>query len=71
MKDKDTVSKGPRNRDAACLQTQADIVIPAGTILRQEPGKPDVFKCPVGLVGELAVTMKAGDVHSHYKRVIA
>jgi hypothetical protein len=71
MKDKETVSKGPKKRDPTCLQVLDDIVIPTGTILRQDPGKPDVFSCDVGLVGKLSVTLKPGDIHSRYKRVIA
>lgn len=45
MRDKDTVSKGPKRRDETCLEVRHDIVIPAGTILRQEPGKPAAFSC--------------------------
>lgn len=53
---------GPR-RDAACLQTQHDIVIPAGTILR--PIGNDEFAAAVGfgpvkIAGEFKVTAKPG-----------
>jgi len=47
MKDKDTVSKGPKRRDPLSLQTIHALLIPAGTMLRQEPGKPGVFTCPL------------------------
>lgn len=75
MKDKDTISKGPKRRDAACLQTQHDIVIPKGTILRQEPGSKihpfSTFSCPVGF-GRFVVTDESAQDHADtYKRVIA
>lgn len=47
MRDKDVVSKGPKKRDSASFQTQHAILIPAGTMLRQEPGKAGTFTCPV------------------------
>ena len=62
---------GPKKRDPTCLQTQEDIVIHKGTILRQATGKPGVFKCPVGLTGELVVTMESGIPTTLYKKVIA
>jgi hypothetical protein len=47
MRDKDTISKGPKKRDPACFETQHAIIIPAGTILRQQPGAAGTFDCPV------------------------
>lgn len=75
MKDKDTISKGPKKRDAACLRVQHDIVIPAGTILRQEPGSKislfSTFSCPVGF-GRFVVTDESAQDHADvFKRVIA
>lgn len=55
-------SKGPKKRDPACLQLQRDIVIPAGTILRQEPGKQGTFVCPVAW-GKF--TIDGIDAHQH------
>jgi hypothetical protein len=68
MRDKDTISKGPKKREAACLETQHAILIPAGTILRQEPGKPGVFTCPVAH-GVFKVT--DADHPDTFKRVVA
>jgi hypothetical protein len=64
-------SKVPRKRDPGCLQVLEDIVIPAGTILRQESGKAGVFLCDVGLTGKLSVTLPPGVHCSRYKRVVA
>jgi hypothetical protein len=33
--------------------------------------KAGTFSCDVGLVGKFSVILRPGDVHSHYKRVIA
>lgn len=42
------IRKGlPLRRDAACLQTVQDIVIPAGTILRA--AGDDKFSCDIGV----------------------
>lgn len=53
---------GPR-RENGCLQTQHDIVIPAGTLLR--PIGDDEYAAPVGfgpvkIAGEFKVTAKPG-----------
>lgn len=51
MKSKDEISKGPKKRDPTSYQLQRDIVIPAGTILRQastERGGPGYVECAVG-----------------------
>lgn len=66
-----TASKSPKKRDPAALQVQHTILIPAGTILRQEAGKPGVFTCPVSH-GTFTVTDEAASADpSTYKRVIA
>lgn len=63
-------AKGPKKRDPACLQVQADIVIPRGTILRQEPGKQGKFTCPASFG---SFTVEGIDAHQHtdiYKMVV-
>jgi hypothetical protein len=71
VKDKETISKGPKKRDSASVQTLHAILIPAGTILRQEPGKPGVFSCPVGY-GVFTLDTAAAVAHPEdFKRVIA
>lgn len=47
MRDKDNISRGPRKRDPTCFELRHAILIPAGTILRQDPGKAGAFTCPV------------------------
>jgi hypothetical protein len=70
MNEKGVTNRGPKKRDPACFQTQHAILIPAGTILRQEPGKPG-FSCPVAF-GVFSVTDADGQAHPEtYKRVIA
>lgn len=70
MRDKDTVSKGPKKREPASFQTQHAILIPAGTMLRQEPGKAGVFTCPVAHgVFSIEGTM-AGEHPDAFKRVL-
>jgi hypothetical protein len=59
---RDIAGKGPKKRDPACVQLQADIVIPRGTILRQEPGKQGTFKCRATF-GTFSV--EGVDVHQH------
>lgn len=64
-------NKGPKKRDPACLQLQQDIVIPKGTILRQEPGKQGTFKTPAAW-GEFSI--EGINAHQHtdiYKLVTA
>lgn len=71
MTEKGITNRGPKKRDPACLQTTHAILIPAGTILRQEHGKAGVFSCPAGF-GTFTVTDEAGQAHPDtYKRVIA
>lgn len=71
MKDKDTISKGPKKRDPACFEIQHAIIIPKGTILRQQPGKEGTFSCPVAY-GEFSITRGAGEAHTDdYRKVIA
>lgn len=45
------LSKGPKKRNPECYQLQRDIVIPAGTILRQaadQRGGSAYVECPIG-----------------------
>jgi hypothetical protein len=70
MKDKDTISKGPKKRDPTCFQTKHAILIPAGTILRQDAGRPGTFSCPVAH-GVFSVSGDvAGEIFETYKRVV-
>lgn len=64
-------AKGPKKRDPACLMVMESIIIPKGTILRQEPGKQGTFKCPVRYGN---FTIEGIDAHQHadiYKLVTA
>ena len=70
MKSKDEISKGPKKRDPACLQTRHVILIPAGTILRQEPGKPGVFSCPLS-GGKFIFEGNPDEYQGSYKKVVA
>lgn len=71
MRDKDVISKGPKKRDAMCFELRHAILIPKGTILRQEHGKPGIFTAPVGH-GSFALTTEAGISHPEdYGRVVA
>lgn len=71
MKDKDTISKGPKKRDPTCYQTQHTILIPAGTILRQEFGGAGVFDCPAAN-GKFSVRLVDAEAHPDtFKKVIA
>jgi hypothetical protein len=68
MKDKDALSKGPKRRDPTCYQTQRDIVIPAGTILRAH-GNNSFFCLLEG--GEFVIDEQAALARTIFKRVIA
>lgn len=71
MKDKEVISKGPKKRDPTCFQTQHAILIPKGTILRQEPGKEGTFTCPVAH-GVFSVVRGDAEAHADtFKRVVA
>jgi hypothetical protein len=71
MRDKDTISKGPKKRDPACFETQHVIMIPAGTILRQQPGAANTFDCPVGF-GKFTIDRSVAEANPDtYRKVIA
>jgi hypothetical protein len=71
VKDKEIVSKGPKKRDPACFQTKHDITIPAGTILRQEPGKEGTFTCPLAY-GKFVLDRSDGEAWTDtYRKVTA
>lgn len=71
MKSKDEISKGPKKRDPTCLQLQHDIIIPAGTILRQHPGKAGKFSCPAE-GGDFAIDEQQSAARPGiYRKVIA
>ena len=61
--------RGPPRRDETCYQVLSDIVIPAGTILR-DVGKGN-FGAPVGLDGDFLISPKPGKIPSGFKRVVA
>lgn len=61
----------PGRRDERCLQVLTAIVIPAGTILRQEAGKPGVFSCPCEGT-TISLTVPAGtEAPAGFKQVVA
>lgn len=71
MKEAEIVSKGPKKRDPTCFQVQHTIIIPKGTILRQQPGAAGTFDCPVAF-GKFIVERADGEAHPDtYKKVIA
>lgn len=74
------IRKGlPSRREATCLLVQRDIVIPAGTLLRQADAKrggAGSFETPVGLggdiVGYFVVDDRPGlDMGEALKRVVS
>ncbi len=70
MRDKDIVGKGPKKRDPASFELRHAILVPAGTILRQEPGKPGKFSCPVAY-GAFSIDEEAADAQpSTYRKVV-
>lgn len=71
MKDKDIISKGPKKRDPTCFQLQHAIMVPAGTILRQQPGATGTFDCPVAF-GKFSIERADAEAHpDDYKKVVA
>lgn len=71
MRDKDTISKGPKRRDETCYQVLQDIVIPAGTILRTY-GKHS-FEAQIGSCGKFSISDEhRADVPAElYRKVVA
>jgi hypothetical protein len=71
MRDKNTISKGPKKRDPTCFETKHAIIIPAGTILRAQPGTANTFDCPVAF-GKFTIDRTAAEAHSDtYRKVVA
>jgi len=78
MSDKPEKARQPK-RDPVCYQTQQDIVIPAGTILRQaanERGGKGYVECVIGFgadfTGDLVVQVHAdAEASGYFKKVIA
>lgn len=68
MKDKDTISKGPKRRDETCYQVLQDIVIPAGTILRAD-GQGNFMCLLAG--GKFTIGDRDAAISIRYKRVVA
>lgn len=71
MIEKDITNRGPKKRDPMCFELQHAILVPKGTILRQEAGKPDIFTCPVSGGVFTVTTVDAMIRTDTYKRVIA
>lgn len=69
--EKTTASKGPQKRDPTCYQLQHAIILPAGTILRQDPGKAGVFSAPVAHGAFTIAGDVARDHPDTFKRVVA
>lgn len=71
MTEKNITNRGPKKRDPTCFQTQHAILVPAGTVLRQEPGKTGTFSCPVAH-GTFTIEQSAAEADSStFKRVVA
>lgn len=70
MKEKTITNRGPKRRDETCFQVRRDIIIPAGVILRQDPGKAGTFTCPVGR-GKFTLERLDAEASDTFKRVIA
>jgi hypothetical protein len=71
MNEKGVTNRGPKKRDPACFQTQHAILIPAGTILRQQPGAAGLFDCPVAF-GKFTIERTEAEAHpDDFKKVIA
>lgn len=67
-----TIRKGAARRDPVCYQAERDIVIPAGTILRDTgDGKFGAMVGVAGMVGEFFISPKPGIAVEGFKRVIA
>lgn len=80
MIEKPKIKQGmPARRDAACYQTTQDIVIPAGTILRQaakERGGSGFVECVIGFgkdfTGDLVVQMHPdAEASGYFRKVVA
>lgn len=72
MNEKDKIKRGlPSKRDATCYRVERDIVIPAGTILRD--AGDNHFSAPVGsAIAEFIIYAKPGEnLPPEFKRVIA
>jgi hypothetical protein len=58
----------PARRDPTCLETRHAILIPAGTMLRQD--KPGVFTCPVA-GGVFTFSANPDEFQGSYKKVMS
>jgi hypothetical protein len=71
MIEKAVTNRGPKKRDPTCLEVRYDITIPAGTILRQEPGKAGTFVCVLA-GGRFVIENDSAAAHEgSFRRVIA
>lgn len=69
--EKGITNRGPKKRDPTCLQLAHAILIPAGTILRQEPGKEGTFSCPTAKGAFTVTRANAETLPETYKKVVA
>lgn len=61
----------PGKRDPECFELQHAVLLPKGTILRQDPGRPGTFSAPVAH-GAFSVSGDvARQIPDTYKRVMA
>lgn len=71
MTEKGITNRGPKKRDPTCFELQHAVLIPKGTILRQDPGKAGTFTCPVAF-GTFTLEKEAAEAHpDSYKKVVA
>jgi hypothetical protein len=71
MTEKGITNRGPKKRDPECFELQHAVLLPKGTILRQDPGLSGAFTAPVA-GGTFSVDRDSAGKHPDtYKRVIA
>lgn len=71
MKEKTITNRGPKKRDPTCFELRHEISLPAGTILRQDPGRPGTFSAIVAH-GAFSVSEDvAAQIPGTYRRVVA
>lgn len=75
MEEISKIKKGAPKRNPVCYQVLQDIVIPAGTMLRNKENSAD-FHCPVGInqpnrFGFFSVNEEAADMSPLFKKVAA
>lgn len=72
MIEKDKIKKAmPGRRDPTCFELQHAIIIPKGTMLRQDPGRAGAFSCPVAGGAFIVEAVIANEERGTYKRVVS